>query len=170
MGSGNRAKLAETMMLAVIDRALRAGQSCPTNDQFCEILGYGSVSAPAAVMRRLEAAGMLTTTHPNRSTRTVVITVAGQAKLARLPAGLAVPEVAVKPSNPRARQIRPVDVSKLPPVGDGEERAARTAARTANDKFLAAMRRVQVPIEPPAPPERQFRQLPPPSLTAEAFS
>jgi DNA-binding MarR family transcriptional regulator len=162
-----RAKIAEIMMLAAIDRALRAGQPCPTNDQFCSLLGYGSVSAPARVMRRLEAAGLVTTTHPNGCTRIVVITAAGQARLAQRPAGLAVPEIL---SNPRERRDRRVDVSKLPPVGDGEERAARKAAEAANDRFLAALRRVQVPPEPPAPAERELRQLPPPALTAGAFS
>jgi hypothetical protein len=56
------------------------------------------------------------------------------------------------------------------PTGASDESTHRSACEDSNARFLAALRRVTIPPEPPAPAEQRFRALPPPSLTSEAFS
>ena len=141
----------ETLILTIFDRALRAGEDCPNNNQLCEILGYASTSSASTIVSNLEAAGMITVVHLNRTCRRIAMTDAGRAWLA-------------------TRPEMNGEATALTAIGDTDARDARAAANASNDAFLAAMRRVRVPPEPPARREAPLRMLPPPSLTSEAFS
>ena len=163
----------ETRMLGIIARHVDAGAPCPTNEQLCRLLGFKSPASPARILSVLVAAGLAAAEWPNRQSRIVTITAAGRAWLAKAPPmvlerTLAAPRLRGRPAG--SRTDAPVNVARLAPIADGEERTHRTAAAASNARFLSALAKVRIPVEPPARPERAFRELPPPALTAQANS
>jgi DNA-binding MarR family transcriptional regulator len=160
----------ETLILTIIARELDKGRSAPSNNQICEVLGYSSTSSAAMTIDGLKAAGLIEVSYPNRTRRDMIVTEAGRRWLASRPPMHAPALREALPRQTSARDFRSNRGADQSPIGDAEERRHRSDAEASNRAFLAAMRRVQVPAEPPAKPERAFRQLPPPSLTAEACS
>lgn len=161
----------ETRLLAMVDRATKAGSPSPTNDQICGVLGFASTASAARLVAIVVGRGLVDAHWPDRSKRSMALTAAGHARLAAHvildlpPAGSARPL-----ARPPVKRDKPVDVSRLPPVGDGDEVAARNSATDANRRFLAALAKV-APVPDAIDRDRgRFNQLPPPALTGEAFS
>jgi predicted transcriptional regulator len=164
----------ERTMLTMIAAAIRAGRQCPTNDDFCQVMGFASWASAARLMQKLQQAGLVTVDRRS-SSRDVVLTEAGRARLA----GLAEidrlarqNEVTATPRefyDVQSRKPAPV-LHSLPSIGNDDERAGRKAAAAANARFLQALARVTPVPDAPDPDRGRFQRLPPPALIGQASS
>jgi hypothetical protein len=163
-------------LLALIDRAISSGAPHPHNDLIGETLGFREPSSASRLVREAIEHGVITADYPDCNTRILALTDLGRRRLAAASGSASSTALAGRPPPRRGPDLalrcgRPVDVRHLAPIDDdGADRAARSAAVRANDRFLAAMAKlVPVPDVIDRDGER-FNRLPPPTLTGQSFS
>jgi hypothetical protein len=145
----------ELRLLAFIDAEARAGRQSPKNETICEHFGFGDNSAATDLVGRARRSGFIEAIFPTPSSRVITLTDAGRKRLAD---ARAAPD--------KARRIRAATATS---AGDGRS-AATLAAVRANDRFMAALAKVAPVGDARDHDSGRFTRLPPPAMTAEAFS
>ena len=156
----------ELRLLAFIDSEARAGRPSPKNDAICDLFGLESNSSATELVTSARRRGFIETIYPSSCSRVLTLTAAGERRLSEL----AVAEKQ-EPLFTRQRGVNnPVDVSLLTPLADDDRGAGRQAAENANARFLAALAKVTPVGDVRDRDTGRFNRLPPPAMTAEAFS
>lgn len=152
-----------TRLLQLMDRTEREGGGQLSNTAICNALGYASHASASRIVRETAAAGLISITMIDTNTREMFLTDRGRQRLAGLPELPPPPPVVI-------RHNQRLIVAELPAVGDTDERAARKAAASSNDRFLAALAKLAPVPDAIDRDTTRYRRLPPPALTGQACS
>ena len=154
-----------TRLMLLMDAAEKAGGGQLSNSAICAGLGFASHASASRIVRETAAAGLIRIDLLNSNTRAMFLTDRGRERLAGVTEFQQVAAVAAV-----VRYRQRMSVSELPAVGDQDERNARRAAANSNDRFLAALAKVQPVADAIDRDTTTYRRLPPPALTGQAFT
>jgi hypothetical protein len=153
----------QTRLLQLLARAEKDGQCQVNNNEIAFALGFASLASSSRIVRETAAAGLISITMIDSNTRKMVLTDRGRQRLAGSPELPPPPPVVI-------RHCQRLEVAELPAVGDSDERAARKAAASANDRFVAALAKLAPVADALDRDTTTYRRLPPPALTGQAFT